>query len=268
LEEQLFTQKRVNRPSDDPVSATRIMDLRKLVAQFDQFDRNISTAEAFVSHTEVALGQVVDRLQRAIELTVDINDGTSGPSEYALAAEEIGDIFKEIVSAANERLGNRYIFGGYETTTVPFDDAGNYLGGPAGQDIEVEIGQGEYMAYNFTGDEVFKGPVDVMQVILDTQAAIASGDQTAISNQLPELEAALDQILRFTTINGARSNRLTSAYEDNIELRDSFIAILSDVEDIDVTAVSSEFAMQEQVLEANRLIASRIMGENFLDFYV
>ena len=266
LQESLLSQKRINRPSDDPVSMTQVMDLRKMIAEFDQYDRNISSAQTFVSQTEVALGNVVDRLQRAIELTVDVNDSLNGTSEFAEAAQEMRDIFTEILSSANSKIGNRYIFGGFETTTKPFDDTGNYVGGASGQNIDIEVGRGQYITVNFTGDDVFKGTTDIMQIVQDAADAIESGDQDAITASLADLQAALDHVLVYTTTNGAVSNRIDIASEDNADLRDAFKAVLSDTEDIDLTQVSSEFALQEQVLEANRLVSAKLMEQNILDF--
>jgi flagellar hook-associated protein 3 FlgL len=266
LEESLLSQKRINRPSDDPVSMTQVMDLRKLIGEFDQYDRNISTAETFTSQTEVALSNVVDRLQRAIELTVDVNDSLNGPSEFAEAAQEMNDVFKEILRNANTKIGNRYIFSGFETTTQPFDTTGAYNGGVAGQNIDLEVARGEKLTINYNGGEVFRGATDIMQIVQDATAAIASGDQSAISAQLPNLQAALDHVLVYVTSNGAKTNRIEIAKDDNTELRDAFTAILSDSEDIDLVAVSSQFALQEQVLEANRLVSSKLMQQNILDF--
>ncbi|MDP8224534.1 MAG: flagellar hook-associated protein FlgL [Candidatus Lernaella stagnicola] len=267
LQEQLYTQRRINRPSDDPVGTTKVLELRELISRFDQFERNISTAETYSSQTDVAMNNIVERLQRNIELAVSVNNPLTGPDEFLQAAAEMDNIYQEVLRNANTKFGDRFIFSGYETTTAPFDDAGNYLGGAPGQDIEVEVAQGEFMAINLNGEEVFKGPLDIMQLLQDTAIDVASGDRAAISGRIADLGDALDQTLMWTTINGARANRIEIAKEDNYELRDSFIAIMSDVEDINITEVTTEFAQQEQILEANRLISARLLNQNFLDFF-
>jgi flagellar hook-associated protein 3 FlgL len=106
-----------------------------------------------------------------------------------------------------------------------------------------------------------------MQALQDAATAITSGDHTAMSAALTPLQAALDQIITAQTTVGARSNRIDNARDDNAELRDAFKGILSNVEDIDVAAVSSEFSQQEQILEANRLVSARLIQQNFLDFF-
>ncbi len=267
LQEQMFTQKRINRPSDDPVANTRAMNLLEILSHFGQFDRNIATAESYMSQTDVAMSNIVGRLQRAIELAVDINDPLSGPDEFMQASAEMDDVFSEVVRNANARFGNRFVFGGYVTTTAPFDDLGNYTGGPPGDDIDVEVARGERMTINLIGEEVLKGPIDVMQLLQDTSADIAAGDQTAISTRIAELGSALDQVLMWETINGARVNRVDIAKEDNSELSDIFTSILSDTEDVDITQLTTDFAVQEQILEANRLVSARLLNQNFLDFF-
>jgi flagellar hook-associated protein 3 FlgL len=267
LQEQLMTQKKINRPSDDPVSTTHAMDLRTMVSNFEQYERNILTAEAFNTLTDVSLINVVERLQRALELTTAANNPLNSDAEYQQAAAEMEGVFDEVLRNANAKYGDRFIFAGFESGAAPFDDTGAYIGGAPGQDIDVEISTGEYLTMNLNGEEVFKGPVDVMQLLQDAATTIASGDQTQISALLPQLTDALDQVLTWTTTNGARTNRVAIAKEDNTELRDSFIAILSDVEDIDVTEVTTEFAAQEQILEANRVVSARLLEQNFLDFF-
>jgi len=266
LEEQLLSTRRINRPSDDPVGASRAIELRKTLATLDQFDRNLSQAQSFTDQTDVALINVSDRLQRAIELTTDINGGTSGPSEYAAAAEELDNILTEVIANANAKIGTRYIFAGYESTTRPFDDLGNYTGGASGQEIQVEVAQGEYMTINLTGDDAFKSPVDVMQMLADTRDAVASGDQAAISAQLPLLDDALDHILAVAADNGARSNRVSIAQEDNVALKESYNNILSGTEDLDLTEASARFAEQERLLEITMAVSGKLLSQNFLDF--
>jgi len=266
LEEILLSNKKINRPSDDPVGAARALDLDKTLSVLGQFERNLSQADGYVTQIDVALNNVIDRMQRAIELTTDINGGVASAGDYAAAAEEMDGILDEVLRNANMKYGNRYVFAGYDSTNPPFDDVGNYTGGASGEDIDLEIAQGQYLTINMTGDDVFKNGIDVMQTLIDTRDAIAAGDQTLITNQLPLLQDALDQIIVFNSENGAKQNRISVAENDHEVMRESITAMLSDVEDADIVAMSSEFAQQEQVLQASQLVASRILSQNFLDF--
>lgn len=264
--EVALTTKRINRPSDDPVGSSRAIDLRSMLASLDQYDSNLDTAAGFTEQTELALANVEEAIQRAKEIAVDINGGTSSAGDYAAAAEELDAIIDEVINNMNAKYGDRYVFSGYRTTTVPFDATGNYSGGPVGQDIEIEATQGQYLTINLTGDEVFKTGVDVPQVLIDMRDAIAAGDQAAITDQLSDLTAALDQVLSFETAMGAVTDRIDIARENNEQLRLSATAILSDVEDADITEAATEFTKQETALEAVMTVSARILQQNFLDF--
>jgi len=268
LEEALLTGRRINRPSDDPVGSARSLNVKKTLSALAQLERNLSQAEGFIEQTDLALGNVVDRLLRAIELTTAINGGISGADEYASAATELDGIITEVIRNANMKYGDRYIFSGYSTQTQPFDDLGVYSGGLTGEEIDMEIADGQYLTVNMTGDYTFQGGVDVIQTLIDTRDAIASGDQTAIANQLPLLNNALNQILNRQAENGTKSNRIDIAVDDAAALEEAATAILSDVEDVDTVEYSTRFAQQEQALQAAMLVSSRVLSQNFLDFLV
>lgn len=264
-QEPLITQRSINRPSDDPIGAARVLGIHKQIGQIDQYQRNIDQAENFINQTEQALGSVRDSLIRLQEIAVGINDGMAGPGEYAAVAKEVDALYDAILSAANSKISNRYVFAGFETTNAPFDTSGNYLGG-IGDEIEIEINNGDFLVINQTGDEVFKGPMDVFQVVTDMRDAIAAGDQDAITANLTPLADALDQILAFTSDIGAKSNRLESARTNNDELTQAYTNIMSNIEDADVVAATAEFAQMEQIYQATLTVSSRVMNQSFLDF--
>jgi flagellar hook-associated protein 3 FlgL len=265
-QEVLSTTKKINRPSDDPVGSARALDLRKTLSLLDQFDRNLGTASGFTQETETALSNVVSGLQSAQELAVGVSSGTPNQGTFQAAAEQMDGIISEALRNMNSKYEDQYIFSGYQTQTQPFDDQGQYHGGAAGQDIEVEISQGQYLTINYTGDEVFKGPVDVPQVLIDLRNAMAAGDQAGIVQLLPQVSAALDQVVAFQSSMGPISNQITTAKNDNATFRIGATAILSDVEDADMAAATTEFTKQQQALETTLTVAGKVLAENFLDF--
>lgn len=265
LQEQLVTQKRINRPSDDPVGAARSLDIKKQLSAFEQYNRNINQAQMFMDQTETALEAVRDALMRVKEVAVDINDGLAGQVEYEAIASEVENLYEEILRAANTKVGNRFVFSGYETSTKPFDATGSYNGG-VDQPIEVEVNQGAFVQINFDGEEVFKDPVDIFQIVEDMRVAIEAGDQDAITNNLPLVSDALDQVLAITAEIGARSNRVEVALTNNQVLIEGYTSMLSDVEDSDIVQATMNFAEAEQIYAATMEVSSRILQQSFLDF--
>jgi len=266
LQEQLSSQKAVNRPSDDPVSTSRILDIKVLLGEFDQYERNLATAESYVTQTEVVLTNAVDLMGEAIELAVAINQSTTGQDEFEQAAQQMDGIRSGILSCANSKLVDRFLFSGFMTDTQPFDDTGTFQGG-SGQEIRVEVANGEYLTINMLGDEVFTSDINVFQLLEDITTAIENQDQEQISVLLDDMQTGLNQLVTAQAKNGTRVNRVEVAKEDVEDMRYSFTAILSDIEDLDLVAATTKFTQQEQVLQAVQLVSTSILQQNFLDFY-
>ena len=112
-------------------------------------------AKTFMENSELALTQVGDALVRAKELAVQAASDTNAGLPRQTIATEIQQLYNTVVEAANRRYGERYIFGGFNTLAAPFDRQGNYSG-DSGQ-IQIQNQQGQFLAMNLSGDQVFHG---------------------------------------------------------------------------------------------------------------
>jgi flagellar hook-associated protein 3 FlgL len=156
LQNQAATQKRITKPSDDPLGAARIMESRTEIQGLNQYEKNILSAKAFIEFSEQSLGEVGELLIRAKELAIQqASDGASGPETRQMVAQEIKQIFQQMVNVGNRKFGDRFMFGGYNTLEAPFDLDGNYRGDDA--EIEVPIDKSAKMAMNIPGSKVFLG---------------------------------------------------------------------------------------------------------------
>src|ERR1700677_3972584 len=156
LQNQAATQKRITKPSDDPVGTARTLGLRTEKIGIDQFMKNGDLAKGFMNITESSLGDLTELLSRAKELAIGQSSDASTNAEGRIAtASEVDQIFKDMVAIGNRRMGERYIFGGYKTTKSPFNHKGDYKGDSGG--IQVEVNKGVYSTINLPGDKLFLG---------------------------------------------------------------------------------------------------------------
>lgn len=156
LQNQAATQKRLNKPSDDPVGAARVLGTRSEDRGLQQFVKNIHQARSFLDITDQSLGEVSEILVRMKELAIQqANDAGANPETRRVAAEETSQSFSQAIQIGNRKLGERYIFGGHQTTVAPFNQAGEYLGDDG--DIHVIINKDANMAMNMPGSRVFVG---------------------------------------------------------------------------------------------------------------
>lgn len=156
LQNQAATQKRVTKPSDDPVAASRVLFSKTEQRGVDQFIKNMNYAKSFLDFSEQGLGELSEVLMRAKELAISQSDdaGASAQSRR-IVATEVGQLFDQSVQIGNRKLGERYIYGGYQTNTPPFDLEGNYHGDRG--EMKIHIDKDSFLPMNMPGNVVFQG---------------------------------------------------------------------------------------------------------------
>lgn len=118
---QLSTQKRVLKPSDDPVAATSINFLESEIAQIEQLNKNGNFAEASNKLEETVLSSSTNTLFRINELMVSMGNGTKTRNEFNAIKIEIKERLEELVGLANTQNANGdYLFSGSQVKTKPY----------------------------------------------------------------------------------------------------------------------------------------------------
>lgn len=116
--EKIATQKNVNRASDDPIAATKILDIRRGKAAIEQYKQNMEFSSSWIAATESTLSGAYDLLATATGIAA----GSLGAdaATIALAATNIQDIIASMRSLANTKWGDRYLFSGTREDVAPF----------------------------------------------------------------------------------------------------------------------------------------------------
>lgn len=156
IQEKISTGKEINRPSDDPAQAARLLGMQEASSQLDQYQRNATIAESQLSLEENALVGVSNTLNRIRELALSSNSGATDDHTRSSISAEIKLSLSEIYDLANSRdsLGN-YVFGGNNNQTAPFSgvEPVSYAGG---DDVnQLSIGLGREMPSGDSGVDVF-----------------------------------------------------------------------------------------------------------------
>lgn len=157
-QEQISTGKRVNRPSDDPVAAARILKLDQEVARIEQYQRNAGLAENRLNQEEATLSSVVDVIQRIRELTVQAGNATLSQNDRISIASELRQRLEQLSTLGNTRdASGEYIFSGFQGETPAFakNISGHYVyQGDEGQ-RQLEIDEGVSVAISDHGKGIF-----------------------------------------------------------------------------------------------------------------
>ena len=120
ISEKLASQKKINRASDDPVAATKIIEIRRDKSANEQYKKNMDSANSWISATESHLLGAYDLLVKAQEIAVAQATGTGNASTRKIMAQNVQSLIDEMGSLANARMGDRYLFSGSRDDVAPF----------------------------------------------------------------------------------------------------------------------------------------------------
>jgi len=120
LLEKMMSQKKVNRASDDPIAATKIIDIRQGIAANEQYRKNIADSEAWISMTELKLSGAYDLFVKAREIAMGQATATANATSRKVASQEVQSLVDEMTGLANAKLGDRYLFSGSKNKAEPF----------------------------------------------------------------------------------------------------------------------------------------------------
>ena len=222
LMEQLSTQKRVNVPSDDPVAASRLVQLNREQSAIKQYQSNISSLSGALSIQESHIKAMNTQVQAVSDKLKLANNSTLSQQDQASYGKELGSMLDSLVAAMNSKNENgSYLFSGTMTgnKTVELDEAtGKYVFGGNENSRETIVANGVTItentnishAFSSSGNDLdmlnkLKALSDKMQ---DPDASYADY-QDELTDMIGLSQSTSDNLGSLFTDIGGRQNRLT-----------------------------------------------------------
>lgn len=116
LNNQMSSQKKISRPSEDPVVAIRALRLRSNLSEINQYyEKNIPDAEAWLNETETALMNMKTILSDIrTQCTYGASDQLKAEDRKTILTQ-LESLRKQIYSEGNSDYAGRTVFTGYRT---------------------------------------------------------------------------------------------------------------------------------------------------------
>jgi flagellar hook-associated protein 3 FlgL len=272
-QDQLSTGKKINKPSDNPVTAVRGMFYRSSLSEIEQYKRNLDHGLSWMTSTDEALNEVTEVVQRVRELTVQGLNGTNDATSRSAIAEEINQLKNHLGEIANTQFSGKYIFAGTDIKNPPYDTDANIANSTKEfrntnpEVLELEAGFKSNIQINVRGIDIFNNQDigGVFNVLSDIVDQFRNSNENN-SDHLKKLDNQIDNILRERAELGARMNRIELAMSriDGIEV--STTSLLSKEEDVDIAQVIVNLKAQENVQRAALSAGARIIQPSLVDF--
>ena len=120
MQEQASTGARVNRPSDDPSAACNILQLNSQQRSLDTYTRRLDDLVSMLEFSTKVVSDITSQVTEAKKQLTQIANGIYSSGQRSVAAEGIDSILEHLVSLANTKNMNQYIFGGSNTNSPPY----------------------------------------------------------------------------------------------------------------------------------------------------
>lgn len=266
LQNQLSTGKKITRPSDDPVVATKGMAYRSNLSEVNQYKRNLTEAQSWFDSSESGLEQVNSILQRTKELVVQGLNGTNESDDRQAIAREIEQLKLDYMQVGNTQVAGNYIFNGVNVGAPPIsEDASGMIESNINLDpFSVEVSKGIQLRVNIHSENIFgQGAFDLMN---DVQTAFEQNDVNSLKELSTQVDTQLSTLLAERSELGARSNRL-ELIENRLDSQEiTATKMLSNNEDADIEKVITDLTVQESVHRAALGVGAQIIQPTLLDF--
>lgn len=263
---QLSTGKKLNNVSDDPISASKALAVRSMIADMDHYLRNAESGKQFLQYTEGQLGSVTSLIDQARQIAVAAaNGGTMEDTSNSTYIAQIDSIIEQVTQLANSDMDGRKVFAGTQTKTEPFtqDDPAHVYHGDDGV-LSATIAPNVSVRLNESGHQIFSPLFSALESL---KADIHNGDYTAIStNDIGAVDAGLQSVLGARAQIGTKLNQITDTtsriQQSQLHMQDE----LSSLEDTDLASTYTKLQLAQNVYQASLTSTSKALQHSLIDY--
>ena len=273
----IASQKRINKPSDDPIAMGKVLDYRQTLSSIDQYQTNIQIGKTRLDETESTL-KLVDDLVQVVRAIGQTEAGGTNESRQ-LAAEEVKKLYDQILDLANATQNDNYLFSGYLTKTAPFsrddtqpttyDQYTVSYNGDTG-DASFIVAKNTELTLDADGQPIFHnaaaGGVNIFDHIRDLIVGLENNDTDAISAQTGMLDQARTQVNNIRAANASIYYQLEITARHWQNYKPKIQDLMAKEEEADITKAVVELQNIELAYQTTLATAARIIQPGLVQF--
>jgi flagellar hook-associated protein 3 FlgL len=261
VQSQISSGKQLQTFSDDPAGASQSLVLRSALGDNAQYQRDAASATTFLTASQSALASASSAIESARQIAVAGANSTQTPDSLAGLSDQVDGVIQQLTTAANTQASGRYVFGGTNTTTPPYDATQTYQGNT--QAISSTLGPGNSIQINTVGSTAF-GPAFTALQSLKTD--LAAGDSTAISGDIGAFDTALSAINAASATAGAKADQATAATQQLTRAESEYQSSISSIENVDLADAYVQFQSATNVYQASLSVTAKAFQYSLADF--
>jgi len=177
LQEQASTGSKVNRTSDDPSTAYRVMGLNSQVKSLENYGDHLSDAIGILELSSTVIEDMVSAIRDTKGSLTQISNGIYDEAARNRSAKEVKHTLEQMILLANSEHTGQYLFGGTSTASAPYlvqrtdgeITSVTYQG--SDQDRNIEVAPNVQSSAFYVGDDIFRSDNRVAPVFVGSTGA-------------------------------------------------------------------------------------------------
>lgn len=283
LNRQLDTSKQINRVSDDPHKAIKIMNLNNELKFTEKYNQNVEETVGWMNNTDSTLQEVGDLLGEIKTNILKVGNGTYNDEEIKAIHAEMNEKIKELGECLNSSHGGRHMFSGTAVNEVPVvmeekDGVVTLKVNTAvnDKDLKAELSDGITVDYNVSAKEIFekdgKNYLDQINNLSKLMNDISNGkDVEANKKELlgtvkDDIDGLFNHTIDTRTTFGVRVNTAEKIKDFNDENILNMKAVLSSEQDVNHVKKFIELKSAELVYNASVQVGAKLIQPTVLDY--
>jgi flagellar hook-associated protein 3 FlgL len=276
---QTSSGKRVNVASDAPNEIDTILQLHSDEIHNTQIQENLSIAKADADAADTALSSATQLMDRARVLAAQGSNFTLDAAGRQSIAGEAQSLLEQMVSISRTTVQGRYIFGGDQDSTPPYNvdltqanGVARLTNSPATR--RVEDSSGGSFGVSRSASEVFDARNaddtlagdNVFASLNRLRTGLLSNDTASITAAGASIQSASDRLNTEQAFYGTVQNRIdnSSNYSSNYDVQ--IKTELSQKEDADITTAALTITQGNVQLQAAFQMQAKMPRTTLFDF--
>jgi flagellar hook-associated protein 3 FlgL len=120
---EVSTEKRINKPSDDATGTVQVLNLRDELSQLSQYETNITQATGWLTQEDSTLSSVSTLVTSIKSLAEQASTGTMTETNREEIATQLRQYYEQLISLANTTYSGQSLFSGQMTDTPSFAES-------------------------------------------------------------------------------------------------------------------------------------------------
>lgn len=273
LTTQINTQQEINKVSDDPYKAIKIMNLKNDIKDVERYNANCDEAIGWLNTIDSSL-ESVGTLAGDIKVLLSSISGTLSNDEVKNILKDINGKVEEIGNALNSEYTGNYILSGSATDEPPIlinKDANGVVTlsiNPAinKDKMGVELSGGVVYDYSMDIESALgKGGLDILNNIssLLNKPDMVMGD---VLDSISDIDGFINDNLSNRVLIGSKVNTVEALKSSNSDGLESLSETYSLLQDVDIVEKYVELSTANYVYQSTMQVGAKILQPTLLDY--